>query len=151
MPFWLMYWSYRCRPVELTSVLSLCVKKQRLWCSVEWVLQGAGSKKKITQSSCETQVPGMGILLLGSFLGMCKECGFLKQKILRLVLAPRVFQFSLCLALCLGRIMSCLQVWFNAGHGDLGMEIPLLFNMMCLPLSATLKIYSLLIKINEGV
>lgn len=148
MPILLMYGSYRCRPVELTSVLSPCVKKQTLRCSVEWVLQGEGSKKKITQSSCETQVPGMGILLLGFFLACAKNVGSSSKKSSGLFWHP---EFSLCLPLCLGRIMSCLQVWFKAGHGDLGMEIPLLFNTICLPLSAALKIYSLLIKINEGV
>jgi len=42
------------------------------------------------------------------------------------------------------------RMWslFNISHGDLGTEITVLFNMNCLPLSATLKMYPLVIKID---
>lgn len=146
MPFRLMYCLHRRGPAELTSGLSPYVKKpKRLSCCVEWVLQGVGSKNQVTQRSCRTQV----VAAPGILPRHMQRKWVPQARKLRSCSCTR--SFSRCIALCLDRKMSCLQVWSKAGHGDLGMEIPLLFNVICLPLSATLKIYSLVIKIDEVV
>lgn len=84
--------------------------------------------------------------LLGSSWGMCREREFLKQESFRLVPTPTAISSVSCFAWT--ENWAAFRSLFNISHGDLGTEITVLFNMNCLPLSATLKMYPLVIKID---
>jgi len=86
----LMYCLYRCGPVKLTSILSLCIEKPKgCWCCVEWV-----AKTRLHRGPAGHRSQ----LLLGSFLDMCKGSGFRKQESFRLVPTPGAFPSALLFA-----------------------------------------------------
>jgi len=74
--------------------------------------------------------------------------GSASKKASDLSLHPELFPLPCSLP---GQKKELLSGMIRFARGDLGMEMPLLFNVSCLPLNATLKIYSLMIKIDEAV